>query len=106
MKTTRPYKSRLKINNSYEGQSIEKQVALMLNNKENIGEESPIIYTPRSEGTMAAYNIRSDRFDIALDAIDKMNKSYTARRENKVEMNVVKEEKTAEPSQYKAQIIN
>lgn len=101
MKTAKPHKSRLKINNSYEGNSIEKQVALMLNNKEKIGEDNPIIYTPRSEGTMAAYNIRTDRFEVALDAVDKINRSYNARRENKVQMDIIKGEENgaAEPIQ-------
>lgn len=96
MKTVHPYKSKILVNQSREGVSIEKQIEAMVNNKEKIGIDTPIVYTPRNEGVLAAYNIRSDRFDIALDAMDKINKSYGARRDAKMEI-VAKEEEDGKP---------
>lgn len=81
----------MRINNSREGKSIEQEVRMMLNNKEKISGESPLIYTPKSNGTMPAYDIRTDRFDIAVEGMDKIHKSYTARRDEKAKMEVVKE---------------
>lgn len=35
----------------------------------------PIVYTQKKDGVPAAYDIRTDRFEIALDAVDKINKA-------------------------------
>ena len=55
----------------------------IINNKEPIKDGAPIIYTERKHGVAPQYNIRTDRFEIALDAADSIAKSYMARRENK-----------------------
>lgn len=57
---------------------------------EPIKDGAPIIYTKRSEGVRPEHDIRTDRFDIAIDAMDKTAKSYAARREAKPEMKVEK----------------
>ena len=36
---------------------------------------APIIYTEKEDGVLPAYNIRTDRFDIAMDAYDKMTRN-------------------------------
>lgn len=35
----------------------------------------PIIYTEKKDGVQPEYDIRTDRFEIAIDAIDKINQS-------------------------------
>lgn len=35
----------------------------------------PTIYTEKKDGVQPEYDIRTDRFEVALDAIDKINKS-------------------------------
>lgn len=35
----------------------------------------PTIYTEKKDGVLPEYDIRTDRFEVALDAIDKINKS-------------------------------
>lgn len=86
MKKVTPYQSKINVNQSREGKTIETQIEAMVNNKEKIGIDLPIIYTPKNEGVLSAYNIRTDRFEIALDAMDKINKSYNARRDAKMEI--------------------
>lgn len=74
----------LAINQSTIGNTIEQKIERLVNNKEPIGkgtDSAPIIYTERSEGVRASTNIRTDRFEIAIDATDKISKSYKARRE-------------------------
>ena len=44
-------------------------------NNEPIGETAPLIYTPRKDGVIAAYDVRTDKWDIALDAMSKVNKT-------------------------------
>ncbi len=73
----------LYINQSTEGKTIEQKIELIVNNKERIKGDAPIIYTERKEGIKASTNIRTDRFEIAVEASDKIAKSYKARREEK-----------------------
>lgn len=76
-----------------EGEPIEIKVRRMVENKEPIKDGAPLLYTDRKEGVMAAYNIRTDRFEIATDAMDKVTKSKIAKREEPIKDSV--EEKTA-----------
>lgn len=66
---------RLKSIEIYEGESIETKCARILQNKEPITDTAPIIYTAKEDGVLPAYNIRTDRFDIAIDAYDKITRS-------------------------------
>ena len=70
----------LQINNSYEGETIEMKVRRITENKEPITDGAPVIYTDRKDGTKPEFNIRTDRFDVALDAMDYVNRSRTAKR--------------------------
>lgn len=95
----------LHVNQSTEGQPIEEKIERIVNNKEPIGQgndSAPIIYTPRAEGVRASTNIRTDRFEIAIDAADKIAKSYKARREenaNKRKEAETQPDSTAKPIQ-------
>lgn len=70
-----------------EGETIETKVRRIVEEKEPISDTAPIIYTNREAGVIAGYNIRTDRFDIALSAMDQVNKAKIATRngKNKVE---------------------
>lgn len=74
---------RLKSIEIYEGESIETKCARILQNKEPITDTAPIIYTTKEDGVLPAYNIRTDRFDIAMDAYDKITRS-SAKKEQAV----------------------
>ena len=84
MKTTRRLvsNSTLFINNSLEGESIEAKVCRIVNNGEPISDGAPLIYTERKDGVKEEYNIRTDRFDIALNAMDYVTASNRAKRDN------------------------
>lgn len=77
MKHSFPSKNngRLKSIEIYEGESIETKCARILQNKEPITDTAPIIYTAKKDGVLPAYNIRTDRFDIAIDAYDKITRA-------------------------------
>lgn len=85
-KYTNPKKGLLKINNGYEGESIEKKVFRITNNKEPISDSAPVIYTDRSEGVLPAYNIRTDRFEVAIDGMDIVDKAHKAKREERAKL--------------------
>ena len=51
------------------GESIEIKVARLLSQEEPIKDQVPLIYTERKTGVNPEYNIRTDRFMIAMEAI-------------------------------------
>jgi len=75
--------NRLSINKSYQGERIEQKIARIVNNKEPITDGAPLIYTERKDGVGAEYNIRTDRFEVAIDAMDKVASTLRAKREQK-----------------------
>jgi len=73
----------IRVNQSVQGETIEQKIERIVNNKEPIKDGAPLLYTDRKEGIKASTNIRTDRFEIAVDATDKIAKSYKARREER-----------------------
>lgn len=71
----------LTVNTSYTGETIEQKIDRILNNKEPLSDGAPLIYTDRSEGVKPEHDIRTDRFEIAVEAMDKVSKAKLARRE-------------------------
>lgn len=82
-KTAKYNRTTLIINQSTEGEHIETKIERIVNNKEPITDGAPIIYTERKDGVLPAYDIRTDRFDIAIDAMDIISKSRDAQRAQK-----------------------
>lgn len=64
----------------YECKSIEREIEQAETTKQPIEATSPIIYTPRKDGVKPEYDIRTDRFEIAQDAMNKVAASYQAKR--------------------------
>jgi len=92
-----------------EGETIEMKVIRLIQNKEPIKDGAPIIYTERKDGVQAGYNVRTDRWEVAAEAMDKVTKSKLAKREELMKKNeeakVIKMENIsgAEPTQGQAQ---
>lgn len=84
---------------TYEGETIEAKVNRIVNNKEPITDGAPIIYTERKDGVLPEYDIRTDRWSIAIDAMDKVNMDRFAKRENKIDMKDVPDKKDGSPSE-------
>lgn len=77
-------RSSLRINESVEGETIETKIERVLNNKEAITDGSPVIYNERKDGVLPGQDIRTDRFDLAIDAMDKVSRTHIAKRENAI----------------------
>lgn len=58
-----------------EGERLEIKIDRMTQNNEPIGDSAPLIYTPRKDGVIAAYDIRTDKWDVALNAMEKVNRT-------------------------------
>ena len=79
-------------NTSVEGETIEMKIERITVNREPITDGAPLIYTERKEGVLAGYDIRTDRFEIAIEAMDKVSKSNQAKREERIkDIDVTKE---------------
>lgn len=73
--------SKLESVETYEGETIETKVSRIINEKAPIEDGAPIIFTDRAEGVLPAYDIRTDRWDVAIEAMDAVNKAKIAKRE-------------------------
>ena len=65
-----------------DGESIETKVQRITENNEPITDGAPTIYTNRDDGVLPAYNIRTDRWDIAQQAMDAVNQANLAKSKN------------------------
>lgn len=65
----------IKVETKEFGLSIEETVRQAIATNQPIEGKAPMIYTPANEGVNAAYNIRTDKQDLALAANDKYQAS-------------------------------
>lgn len=64
---------------SYDGRSIEDRCKLLVETGEPIKDTSPLIFTPKEKGVMPQYDVRADKWDIAQNAMDRVNKERIAK---------------------------
>lgn len=103
-----PPKTKLNVNTSKEGETIEQKVHRIVNNKEPIKDQAPLNYTERKDGINPDFNVRTDKWERALDAMDVVNKSKLAKRRSLGEQaaeNMEKEKKTEQPKDGEAKPI-
>lgn len=83
--------------NLYEGETIEMKVERIMTNGEAITDGAELIYQERDEGVKPSFDIRSDRFDYAIEAMDKVAGSKLAERKERLdELNKKKNPKKEE----------
>ena len=82
-------------NESVVGISIERKVEKITESKEPITDGAPLIYSERKEGVIPAYDVRTDRFEIAVEAMGKVVKSNIAKREQAAAKKAAEEAATA-----------
>lgn len=78
MKTTRNRKGCIKNPNlAYQAEPREVKLRKIINGEANNMEDGvfPTIYTEKKDGVQPEFDIRTDRFEVAIDAIDKINQS-------------------------------
>lgn len=64
-------------NLTYQAEPREVKLRKIISGEANNMEDGvfPIIYTEKRDGVLPEYDIRTDRFEVAIDAIDKINES-------------------------------
>lgn len=58
---------------TFEAESIEEKVRRIVEEDEPIEDGAPIIYTELKDGVRPEFNIRTDKWQIAIDAMDKVS---------------------------------
>lgn len=86
------HKSKITGVEKLEGEPIEWKIERIVTNKEPISDGAPSIYTERKEGVVSAYNIRTDRWEVATEAMNVVQKSIQAKRDGKGSVSKKKEE--------------
>lgn len=71
----------LRVYNTLEGETIEMKVERIVNNNEPIEDIAPTIYQSRNDGVQAQYDVRTDRFELGIEAMDSVQASMIARRQ-------------------------
>lgn len=77
-------KTSIQRNESVEGETIETKVKRALTNGEGIADSAQVIYTERKHGVLPEYDIRTDRWEVAVDAMDKISRDNTAKRKENI----------------------
>lgn len=68
------------IGKEYEGEQIEFKVRRILQEGEPIKDGAPEIFTERKNGVNPAHNIKTDKYDLAMEAMEIANKAKIAKR--------------------------
>lgn len=81
-------------NLTYQAEPREVKLRKIINGESNDMEDGvfPTIYTEKKDGVQPEFDIRTDRFEVAIDAIDKINQSAANQiAKNKGETEAVKD---------------
>ena len=71
---------------TYAGETIEEKVNKILTQNEPITDGAELNYTERKDGVKAEFDIRTDRFEHAIDAMERVVKSHIAKREERLKV--------------------
>lgn len=108
MKTARSRKGCINEPNlTYQAEPREVKLRKIISGEANNMEDGvfPTIYTEKKDGVQPEFDIRTDRFEIAIDAIDKINQSVANQvAKSKGETEVVKDFGTEEKNQSRKEL--
>lgn len=74
----------IKVNDSVEGELIQTKIARIMNNGEPIDEVADLVFTERGEGVRPELDPRTDKWDVALDAMDSASKTHLTKRKERL----------------------
>lgn len=80
-------KTSINVNDSYEAESLERKIERMISNKEDMDHSVPLTYTEKKNGVLPEYNIRTDKWEIATDAMDQIARVKAAKNAENPSLN-------------------
>lgn len=81
----------LKVNTSVEGNTIEEQLQKIMTGESIDLKGRGMIYTERKDGVLPQTNIRTDRFDKAMEALDYVARTHITKRNESIKNESVNE---------------
>ena len=90
------YKTTIKTDFLEAGESMEEKMRRVTTTNEPIENVAPMIYTERKDGVLPECDIRTDRWEIAQEAMGAVEKSITAKREQAAETQATPATETTE----------
>lgn len=93
-------------NTCEEGENIITKVRRILDENEPLTDGAPLIYTPKEDGVKPEFDIRTDKWQIAINAMDRVNayklSDYTKNGRNPEMKEGLKEKETTTDNTTKA----
>lgn len=86
---------KINVNMAYPAEPLEKILLRAMTTNEPIGLDAPITYTEAEDGVLPQFDIRTDRWDIAMDVKDKFDKADIAKAGNVPKTGTPEEQKGA-----------
>lgn len=80
------YKPTLKVDATYEAEGLEVKLRRITETNEPLAGDIPIAYTKKTDGVLPAYDIRTDRFEIAREAMSKIQESEVAKEAQRMDV--------------------
>lgn len=68
-----PHGGLIKVNNSYDGECIEREIEKVTNGEGQLTVLGAPIYTPKKDGVWPSTNIRTDKIEVAQAAMEVVN---------------------------------
>lgn len=99
-KRTIPPQTSLNVNQSFEGERIETKVQRMTENKEPIADNAPPIYTERRDGVNPMTDIRTDKWEYMVDAMDAATGAVLDRRAQRLGEEAMKNMTVEQKQEY------
>lgn len=85
----------------YEGESIEEKVARITENNEPITDGAPIVYTKRSDGIKPEFDIRTDKWALAQEKMEKVNGAKRMKIQEKLKSTEIQKTEESETESQK-----
>ena len=76
----------LKADAVYEAEGLEVKLRRVTETNEPLAGDIPIVYTKKTDGVLPAFDIRTDRFEIAREAMSKVQKSEMAKEVQRMDV--------------------
>lgn len=73
------WRTSLEINQSYQAEPLCQKLKKIINEKGKIDDSAPIVYTNKKDGVLPAYDIRTDRFEVARKGVEQLGKYYATK---------------------------
>ncbi|WGL30940.1 hypothetical protein [Dipodfec virus UOA04_Rod_565] len=84
MRFPKKVKTKINVNETVEGETIEETLRRIMEKGENPSGDLPMIYTNKKDGVPAGFDIRTDRFEVGREGMEKAETALKKERARKL----------------------